>query len=416
MLSLVSVPFIGEDKVVNWFGKTEGGQGAPAAEQAPPAEQVVEVGQEQIEAPPPEQSETLEQSITEAQLPVEASGEAEEASHSLSLLSKAHHAIAEARSLDELKDIRDKAEAARKYAQAAGMGLEIQNYAAEVKLRAERRAGRLIAKLKLHGGDRSEESAAQRLTLADIGVSKDQSSRWQLTATVPEKQFENYVDQTRADSGEVTTAGLVRIARELKAKQKSRKAEQDSVADISDCLVIRDSEQIGTGGKFACVYVDPPWLETPEENEQFVGALAAIPVELAVEENAHIHLWARDISLFAAKQALENWGFVFQGCLLCLSPEGKAGEHWVEAHEYLLLGVRGELPLMERTLNSWMRAPREPNGSPSERVRKIVERVSPGPYLELFGRKKVSGWTIHSTLIEEENLGDGGSDEQAASA
>lgn len=66
----------------------------------------------------------------------------------------------------------------------------------------------MLAKLNLHGGDRREETAPERLTLNDIGVSKDQSSRWQLTASVPEKQFASYVEQTREDHGEVTTAGL----------------------------------------------------------------------------------------------------------------------------------------------------------------------------------------------------------------
>ena len=64
--------------------------------------------------------------------------------HSIALLSQARNAIAEARTLDELKSIRDKAEAVRKYAEAAGLGLEIQNQAAEMKLRAERRAGGML--------------------------------------------------------------------------------------------------------------------------------------------------------------------------------------------------------------------------------------------------------------------------------
>jgi len=44
---------------------------------------------------------------------------------SLAPLSQAHYAIAEARSLDELRGIRDKAEAVCKFAQAADLGLEI---------------------------------------------------------------------------------------------------------------------------------------------------------------------------------------------------------------------------------------------------------------------------------------------------
>jgi len=46
--------------------------------------------------------------------------------------------------IDEFKDIRDKAEAIRGYAQTAGLGLESQNLAAEVKIRAERGGGELL--------------------------------------------------------------------------------------------------------------------------------------------------------------------------------------------------------------------------------------------------------------------------------
>ncbi len=58
---------------------------------------------------------------------------------------KALHAvardIAENSDLKEVKAIRDRAEAARHYAQSNGMGLKTQNQAAEVKLRAERESG-----------------------------------------------------------------------------------------------------------------------------------------------------------------------------------------------------------------------------------------------------------------------------------
>ena len=49
-----------------------------------------------------------------------------------------------ARDIDEVMQIRDKAEALRAYLRQQGEGLEMQNAAAEIKLRAERRAGELL--------------------------------------------------------------------------------------------------------------------------------------------------------------------------------------------------------------------------------------------------------------------------------
>lgn len=63
-------------------------------------------------------------------------------------LNQARQALALAKSIDEVKNIRDKAEALRAYAKQAGMGLEMQNECAEIKLRAERRAGEMLAEDK----------------------------------------------------------------------------------------------------------------------------------------------------------------------------------------------------------------------------------------------------------------------------
>jgi N6-adenosine-specific RNA methylase IME4 len=45
--------------------------------------------------------------------------------------------------------------------------------------------------------------------------------------------------------------------------------------------------------------------------------------------------------------------------------------------------------------------PRGKHSSKPEQVRDIIERGSPGPYLELFGRRRVDGWTVWGNQIEE---------------
>lgn len=63
-------------------------------------------------------------------------------------LEGAVRALAEARTLDEVKHVHDIATAAAEYARAARLGLEAQNHAAEIKLRAERKAGELLRGLE----------------------------------------------------------------------------------------------------------------------------------------------------------------------------------------------------------------------------------------------------------------------------
>ena len=88
----------------------------------------------------------------------------------LVLLGTAERALAEAQTVDEIKAIRDKAEAVRAYAQTARLGLELHNLAAELKLRAERKAGQILARAKLGGGaDSRPAPSLSRITAGFFG-------------------------------------------------------------------------------------------------------------------------------------------------------------------------------------------------------------------------------------------------------
>jgi len=138
----------------------------------------------------------------------------ERGAHELALLGQAGQALAEAQSFDQIKDIRDKAEAVRKYAQSASLGLDIQNRAAEVKLRAERQAGKLLMQMTLRGGDRRSKNRNERLKLDDLGISRNQSTRWQIQARVPENIFREHIKLTCDAGKELTSARLMRLAKQ----------------------------------------------------------------------------------------------------------------------------------------------------------------------------------------------------------
>ena len=124
-------------------------------------------------------------------------------------------ALAEAVSVDEVKDIRDRAEALRAYMKQAGEGLEMQNDVAEIKLRAERRAGELLGEMEMHPGGNPnllDDQTGSPAKLEEIGISRFESHRWQREASVPAERFEQYLDETRRERGEITSVGLYRIA------------------------------------------------------------------------------------------------------------------------------------------------------------------------------------------------------------
>jgi hypothetical protein len=98
-------------------------------------------------------------------------------------------AIEAAHAVDEVKDIRDKARAIEMYARQA-QNTDAERQAIEIRVRAERKCGELLASQVEHGGDRRSSSAGSNLKLRDMNISGDQSSQWQRLAAIPHKQFE----------------------------------------------------------------------------------------------------------------------------------------------------------------------------------------------------------------------------------
>lgn len=150
------------------------------------------------------------------------------AAEPLIVLDRFSRMLAEAEVIDEVTDIRSRAEAVRSWVKSAALGLELQNRAAEVKLRAERKAGQLLADLRLRGGDRRTIHGEERVRLCDLGISHNQSKRWQKEAEIPEDDFQSYVRSASQLGEEVTTAGLLRLSRRADSANLSRPDPDDA--------------------------------------------------------------------------------------------------------------------------------------------------------------------------------------------
>jgi hypothetical protein len=87
-------------------------------------------------------------------------------------------------------------------------------YATDIRLRAERRAGELLAEMAESGerdtgkGNRNPALKSLYATpkLADLGVTKTQSSRWQQLAKLPEAVFEKKVEAAKVKAENSTTS------------------------------------------------------------------------------------------------------------------------------------------------------------------------------------------------------------------
>jgi hypothetical protein len=141
-------------------------------------------------------------------------------SQALLILSKARKLMATVRTYDQAARIRSEAEALRAYSQQQRLSVDCYNYAAEIKLRAERKMGNFLALTeKNRGGEHAHRKTTGRRgstgapILKELGITKDESARYQKLARVPEEYFEKIVAETNETRERLTTERVLREAR-----------------------------------------------------------------------------------------------------------------------------------------------------------------------------------------------------------
>lgn len=160
---------------------------------------------------------------------------------------------------------------------------------------------------------------------------------------------------------------------------------------------------VDTGLRFACLYVDPPWryantvtrgAAAKQYPTMSLEELAQLPVGQLALPRSHLHLWTTTSFLPDALHLLEVWGFPYKGVLTWEKTELGLGNYYRNSTEFLLLGVRGTLRFQDRSVRNVYHGKRGTHSRKPDQVRVLIEKVSPAPRLELFGREAVDGWTV----------------------
>ncbi len=118
---------------------------------------------------------------------------------------------------------------------------------------------------------------------------------------------------------------------------------------------------------------------------------------------AHLQLWTMPETLAQATDVLRTWGFHLASYLAWSTIPGSYGDYWRHPPELLLLGVRGKMTFRDNSLPGLVER-NVRNGDRSREIREIIARVSPPPYLDLFGDCPVPGWTLATAAPTEEKL------------
>ena len=148
-------------------------------------------------------------------------------------LDRARQWLVSAGSIEEVNELRARAEAVRIYTRQAELGKEAENAAAEIRLRAERRVGELLRQTPKNVGGRPRETGRgdRPVSLGQLGVSKDESSAFQRMAKIPEDDFEGRLTTAR-ENGRVSRAAVLRDE-DAEERQRARAEFDAFVASIT---------------------------------------------------------------------------------------------------------------------------------------------------------------------------------------
>lgn len=159
--------------------------------------------------------------------------------------------------------------------------------------------------------------------------------------------------------------------------------------------------------RYRTIVADPPWRydngTVPQGGvEHHYGTMTpdeiiAVPVAVLADDSAHLYLWVTNLHLREGRpfDILEAWGFRYVTLLTWhkLGPIG-LGYYFRGETEHVLFGVRGKAPLADKSARNHFAATKGRHSEKPDRFYELVERVSPGPYLELFARRRRYGWDV----------------------
>jgi N6-adenosine-specific RNA methylase IME4 len=261
-------------------------------------------------------------------------------------------ALDAARRVDEVKHIRDMAVAAQVYATQA-KDKRLLDHATQIRKRAERRAGQLLRQMEKNkgaAGGGKKSAPRGRLTqprdttpkLADLGISKGESARWQKIAGLDEKTFEQQTEAAVAKAWSAMDGTSTEEKRERRAERE--------IALASKIMLLPEK-------KYGVILADPEWrfepwsrltgLDRAADNHyptSCTEVIAARDVPSIAADDCVLFLCATAPMLMHAALVMAVWGFDYKTNFELHKDRIITGYWNRNRHEHLLLGVRGNVP------------------------------------------------------------------------
>lgn len=260
----------------------------------------------------------------------------------------------------------------------------------------------------LRYGDSRDDWRERLSQIQDIGISEKTAKNVRAIAAIDPSRRRDDVDFSAHDA----VAGMAGPDQEHWLERAH--AEGWTVRELR--LEIRASKrrkvlegQAVLQGMYRVLYADPPWLygDRPPSGSgaqqhypgMTIADLCALPVAAHALPDAVLFLWTTAPMILenpGPREVIEAWGFTPKTGFVWDKVRHGFG-HYVEVrHEHLIICTRGSClpdrptPMFPSVLTE--RRSDEHSGKPAS-VRTMIERLYDGPYLELFARERVDGWS-----------------------
>lgn len=155
-------------------------------------------------------------------------------------------------------------------------------------------------------------------------------------------------------------------------------------------------------GKYFVLYADPPWqyqnIGFDESAEQqyptlSVEEICGLPIHNLITNQAILFLWVTNAFINEGLKVCEAWEFIYKTNFVWIKNSGPSiGWFTKSRHELLFIATKGEGLHPSEKFISWFESKARKHSQKPDIVYEIIEKMYPGPYMELFARQKRKGW------------------------
>lgn len=217
----------------------------------------------------------------------------------------------------------------------------------------------------------------------------------------------------------------------IKNLLREQQAESSRTAVEDGCTVEDLYDLIRAGKKYAAIYADPPWSfevysgkgkqrsADRHYDTMSLDDIKALPIEQLAADDCALFLWAVMPELPGALDVIRAWGFEYKTVAFnwvktnendkFIDLEGN-GLHWGMGYwtrantEICLLATRGSPKRQAMDVHQVIVSPVSEHSRKPDAASVRIERLLGGPnvelpYLELFGRRPMRGWTVWGNQI-----------------